>query len=284
MSAHTVVSYTEDLIQWEKFWLANCAGKSKELNPAVVSVSDIRLWVAYLGSEQYNPRSIRRKLQTLRAFYRYMMRVHGLKANPAADVLTARLPKTLPGFIRPEETAACIYDLTPEDDFTAVRDNLIFTMLYSTGMRVAELLSLTDDRVDNSRCELKVLGKRNKERVVPYGTELRDMISTYIKRRVELLPGETETFFVRPDGQPLYYQLVRRLVHERLDASSNAPRRSPHVLRHSFATDMLTNGADISAVQQLLGHSSLATTQIYTHLNMGEIKNQYQKAHPRSRK
>ncbi|MDE7426997.1 MAG: tyrosine-type recombinase/integrase [Muribaculaceae bacterium] len=284
MSAHTVVSYTEDLAQWERFWLANCAGKEKEFDPVSVTISDIRLWISYLGSEQYSPRSIRRKLQSLRAFFRYMMRVHGLKANPAADVLTARLPKTLPSFIRPEETATCIYDMTSTDDFTSARDNLIFTMLYSTGMRVAELISLTDDRVDNTRCELKVLGKRNKERVIPYGTELKDMINTYMKYRNELNPVGCEAFFVRPDGQPLYYQLVRRLVHERLDGASNATRRSPHVLRHSFATDMLTNGADISAVQQLLGHSSLATTQIYTHLNMGEIKNQYQKAHPRSRK
>ncbi|MDE6131284.1 MAG: tyrosine-type recombinase/integrase, partial [Muribaculaceae bacterium] len=158
-------------------------------------------------------------------------------------------------------------------------------MFYTTGMRAAELIGLRDADVDTRRCELKVLGKRNKERIIPFGQELQEMIELYRTLREKEIPGlQADEFFVRPDGQPVYYVLVNKAVHSLLDGRVSATKRSPHVLRHSCATDMLNNGADLTAVQRLLGHASLATTQIYTHLSIRDLKNNYKLAHPRAQK
>lgn len=281
LSAHTVLSYSKDLDQWRDF---ATGGHPERFMPADTAVSDIRLWVSSLTSAGDSPRTVRRKVQALRAFYRYLMRFHGYTSNPAADIILARPPKTLPVYIRPAETQAILDDTIDTNDFTAVRDRLIVLMLYSTGMRCSELLTLLDSNVHRHRGELKVLGKRNKERIIPFGPELSDMIDCYRTLRHDTVGCDTETFFVRPDGSPLYRKLIYNVVHDALDGRAHAARLSPHVLRHSMATDMLNNGATLNSIQQILGHQSLATTQVYTHITYRELKQNYQLAHPRALK
>lgn len=283
MSPNTCEAYRRDLDQWRRFALGG--HDDSEFSPMTATASDIRLWVASLAAAGLKQRTIRRKIQSLRAFYNYLMRHHSLSANPAAELTLAPLPKPLPVYIRQAETEAMIERSDDgDDDFFAVRDSLIVDMLYSTGMRCSELIDLLDRNVDTSRGELKVVGKRNKERIIPFGQELSDMITDYRSIRDDIAPGAV-TFFVRPTGEPLYRKAVYNIVHRRMSESGiHAERLSPHVLRHSFATDMLNNGADINAVQQLLGHQSLATTQVYTHITYRELKLNYQLAHPRAKR
>ena len=194
------------------------------------------------------------------------------------------MPAELPVNIRPNETAALL-DAQPDDpdDFLQVRNRLIIDILYSTGIRCSEIMNLLDAEVDTRRGELKVLGKRNKERIVPFGPELAQSIDSYRKLRREL-PSPAPQLLLRPDGRQLSRRQIYTAVHAMLQGNVHAARLSPHVLRHSFATDMLNGGADITSVQQLLGHSSLATTQIYTHVSYKDLKRNYQLAHPRAQK
>lgn len=282
LSPLTVEAYGRDLRQWEQW--ATDAGRH-ELKPETTTLSDLRLWIASLAREGASPRTLRRKFQSLRSFFHYMMLRHGLAENPAMDL---QLPKTghdLPVYVRREETESMIDTEETDseaDDFASVRNSLILEMLYCTGIRCSELTGLLDRNVDAVKGELKVLGKRNKERIVPFGAELSDMIARYRRLR-DAACGATDTFFVRPDGRPLYRKLVYNLVHGAMERNGvHAARLSPHVMRHSFATDLLNSGADITSVQQLLGHSSLSTTQVYTHISFSELKKNYQLAHPRA--
>lgn len=282
LSANTVEAYGRDLRQWAEF---ATGGRPNELKPDDVTVSDLRTWIASLGRDGCSSLTIRRKLQSLRSFYNYMMRRHGLKSSPAARLTPAKKPRPLPVHVKQAETNRMLDSMATDrddDDFTATRDRLIMEMLYATGMRCSELVGLRDSAVDNLRCELKVLGKRNKERVVPYGRALAGLIDRYRALRDDLC-GPCDDFFVRPTGEPLYRMAVYRIVNRTMsEADVHARRLSPHVMRHSFATDMLNDGADINAVSHLLGHASLATTQIYTHVTFSDLKNNYQHAHPRA--
>lgn len=281
-SAYTVSSYRTDLIQWADY---ATGGKRDELLPTDVTTSDLRAWLANAAEAGASSRTLRRKAQSLRAFFKFLMARHGLKNNPAADIPSVKCPATLPTFIRPEETRHILDGQIDGDDFTEVRDRLMLLMLYSTGMRSAEAVSLLDANVNLSRRELKVLGKRNKERIIPFGEELAQMITEYRHLRDTTAGLRPERFFTRPDGRPIYRTLLYRCVHRDLqNGGAHASKLSPHVMRHSFATDMLNNGADLTSVQQLLGHQSLMTTQVYTHITYRELKQNYQLAHPRALK
>ena len=254
--------------------------------PELCTSADISEWALYLSEHGLSHRSIRRKLSTLHTFYHYLLRTGQIKANPVDEVTVAKIPHTLPIYIRESEMQKIIDD-EPDapDNFTETRNNLIILMFYSTGMRRAELIGLLDKNVDTSACELKVLGKRNKERIIPFGRELTEAIEHYRAMRAATIGHDSAThFFVRPDGEPLYPMLVERIVKKALSGRTRATRTSPHTLRHSFATDMLNNGADLLSVQQLLGHKSLGTTQVYTHVTYSELKNNYKLAHPRAQK
>ncbi|MDE6136087.1 MAG: tyrosine-type recombinase/integrase, partial [Muribaculaceae bacterium] len=194
------------------------------------------------------------------------------------------IPHPLPSFIRPDETATVLDAGFDPDDFEAMRAHMVMLLLYATGMRASELTGLRDADVDTTRRELKVLGKRNKERIIPFAEEVKQTIEQYRAVRDRIVGFTPEYFAVRPSGEPLYYGLLNRIVHSQLDGSVHSAKRSPHVLRHSFATDMLNNGADLNAVQRLLGHASLATTQVYTHLSYRDLQNNYQLAHPRAQR
>lgn len=285
-SARTVKSYETILNEWLEFTAAEADIDRREIDVRLVTADDIRLWTADMASRGITPQTVKWKMSALRSFYSYMCRYHGMTSNPAADVILAVVPKRLPSFIMEREMMTALSDDgTDPDNFTDVRDLLILTMLYETGMRASELTGLEDADVDLARGEIRITGKRNKERVVPFGPRLARSIEQYRALRTETVgTSATDTFFVRPDGRPIYYGLLNRIVHKHLDGNVSAAKRSPHALRHSFATDMLNNGADITAVQRLLGHSSLATTQIYTHITYRELQNNYKLAHPRAQK
>lgn len=278
-STLTVSAYRTDLMAWADF---ATAGRPELLQPLDVTTSDLRQWIGSLGREGRSPRTIRRKASSLRSFFRFLMCHHGLKSNPASALTLAKIPKDLPVYIRPDDTARVLDD-APTDTFAELRDRLIIDLLYSTGIRCSELTGLLDRATDTSKGELKVLGKRNKERIVPFGPELAQSIECYRKLRRDL-PDPAPQLLLRPDGRQLSRRQIYTVVHTTLQGNVHAARLSPHVLRHSFATDMLNGGADITSVQQLLGHSSLATTQIYTHVSYKDLKRNYQLAHPRAQK
>lgn len=278
----TVEAYGRDLRQWERY--ATSDGRH-ELRPETTTVSDIRLWMSQLAKDGASARTVRRKLQSLRAFFRFLMKFHGLQNNPALEVSPPRMSHPLPVSVRQEETMAMI-DSEIEaagNEFTDIRNTLIIDMLYSTGLRCSELTGLLDRNVDTVKGELKVLGKRNKERIVPFGPELTDMIERYRTLRADTaLPCEPH-LLVNLRGSQLSRRTVYSIVHGAMEGRVHASRMSPHVLRHSFATDLLNSGAELTSVQQLLGHSSLSTTQIYTHISFRELKQNYQSAHPRAK-
>lgn len=282
LSGRTIDAYRVDLKQWADF---ATAGGRYELMPHTTSVSDLRLWMADLARTGASPRTMRRKIQALRAFFRFMMKRHGMLSNPAMDLQVPKIPHDLPVYVRYEETAAMLDSEIDTDDFVQVRDRLIIDMIYTTGMRCSELVDLLDCHVDVSKGELKIHGKRNKDRIVPFGHELKEMITLYRELRDDTIGSDRpEMFFVRPDGRQLYRKLVYNVVHRAMEEATHASRKSPHVLRHSFATDMLNAGADLTSVQQLLGHQSLSATQIYTHISYRDLKQNYQLAHPRAKK
>ncbi len=279
LSACTVSAYSDDLGQWAEF---ATGGDPAALDPLSVTTSDLRLWISHLAASGLSARSIRRKVSALRSYYRYLCARCGAKSNPAAELRTARPPKELPVYIRPDELNEVIDSGLEASEFEDLRNELILTMFYSTGIRCSELMNLRDCDIDIARGELKVLGKRNKERIVPFGPELSDMIERYKQTRPSG-PGPDGELFTRADGRALYRKAIYNIVHRALDGV-HARRTSPHVLRHSFATDMLNSGADLNSVGKLLGHASLETTQIYTHVTLRDLKNNYQLAHPRAQK
>ncbi len=277
LSPHTVVAYRCDLEQWEQF----LTGGKEALDVKSVTTGDIRAWMLHLNKQGDSARTMRRKVQAVRSFYKWLMKQGMASDSPAAAVELARIPKRLPQLVRSSSMDDLLDQEIDETDFVQVRNRLIVMMLYETGMRRAELLDLLDRNVDTASGELKVHGKRDKDRIIPFGTELAQAIDSYRLLRDELVRG-CEHFFVKEDGNPLYPMLVYRIVHRALQEVGVTSKRSPHVLRHSFATAMLNDGAAINSVKELLGHESLATTQIYTHVTFSELKNNYKLAHPRA--
>ena len=273
-SVHTVLSYSKDLSQFVSYLKAE-----GDFDPASVTVSDVRSWVHALTKDGMAPRTVRRKIQSLRSYYRYLQKYEGVTSNPVEDIPLAKVPHTLPVFV-PEKNMDAVLDAEYDHaDFNHVRNHLMMEMLYETGMRRAELISLNDCDVDIDAGELKVLGKRNKHRLIPFGVRLASQISEYRHLRDEVGP-EVDNFFVTEKGKAIYPTLVYRIVTGELSSVTMA-KRSPHVLRHSFASAMLNNGAELNSVKELLGHESLAATQVYTHVTYRELKQNYKHAHPR---
>ena len=284
-SAHTVESYRHDLRQWAEF---ETQGQVEELRRMEATSADIRLYMSHLASTGHSAATIRRKASALRGFFRYLVRFKGLEGNPLAALRLARPAKRLPQVIAPAQMQRVLDEGGDEDSpFLALRNSLIMEMLYQTGLRSSELTGLLDANVDSRSGRIKVLGKRAKERYVPIGPGLCSMIDDYRAARAGYCGEGGEpfgAFFVKKTGEPIKYRMLNYIVHRHLDGKVNSARRSPHVIRHSFATDMLSAGADLNAVKTLLGHESLDTTQIYTHISISELQHNYQLAHPRAQK
>ena len=277
LSERTVETYRRDLRQWEDY----VTGGKRPLDVATVTTGDIRMWLMERSSIGDKPATLRHKVQALRALFRYFLRHGEVKSNPAAQVELAKLPKPLPTMVR-EKTVNSILDADIDlEDFSQVRDRLIIMLFYETGIRLSELIGLQDAAVDTVKRELKVHGKRDKDRIVPFGDELSQWIERYRALRVDVWP-ECGNLLVTASGKPLYPQLVYRVVHGGLVTAGGTGKLSPHVLRHTFASVMLNNGAELNSVKELLGHESLAATQVYTHVTLSELQHNYELAHPRA--
>lgn len=279
-SSYTVLFYQRDLEQFIEY--RNAYRTDAQEMP--IESDDVRNWVMSLGEQGLSPRTIGRKISSLRSYCRYAQSVGEMQDNPVADVKLPKMKKQLPSFVRPEAMHRLYSDGTDEPaDFSYLRDSLIVAMLYETGMRRAELIGLQDAAVDNRTCELRVLGKRNKERIIPYGESLQQSIEVYRRVRDQRF-GQCATFFVLDNGEPIYEKYVYRVVRQALGSVTTLQKRSPHVLRHTFASAMLNGGAGINSVKELLGHSSLASTEVYTHITFEQLKQSYKHAHPRAEK
>ena len=279
LSWRTVETYRRDLVQWEDFM----TNGQRALDLASVTASDIRSWLMERSAHGDSPATLRRRVQALRALFRYLLRKNLVNDNPASQVELAKLPKPLPKLVR-EKTVDTLLDAEVDlGDFTQVRDRLIVMLFYETGIRLSELIGLQDAAVDTVKRELKVHGKRDKDRIVPFGDELCQWIGRYRGLRAGVWP-ECSNLLVTAKGKPLYPQLVYRVVHGGLLAAGGTGKLSPHVLRHTFASVMLNNGAELNSVKELLGHESLAATQVYTHVTLRELQHNYELAHPRALK
>ena len=274
-SVHTVSSYRRDVEQFSTY-LINIYNVDDVLR---ATTEMVRSYVVSLKEGGMESRSINRKLSSLRSFYRFCLREKEISENPMRGVKSLKQPTELAKFV-PEKDIEKIQ--FPEcDDFAVRRDELMFEMLYQTGMRQAELRGLRDDDVSVENCSVKVRGKRNKERVIPIGSDLLEMIERYKKVRGEQFSGEEFVVLVVDDkGRAMNASFVYRKVHEMLQGVTSLRQKSPHVLRHTFATHLLNDGADIRAIQKILGHSSLGSTQIYTHNTIERLKEIYNEAHP----
>lgn len=282
-SSHTVVAYRKDLDQFMSF----CHERVGEFNVHAVDTKVVRLWVVNLMEQGYTPRSVNRKVSTLRAFFRFLMKHHadsGVEVNPAVDIPLPKIRRRLPGFVEEESLHHLLDDGLFETDFRGIRDKLILTLLYGTGIRLAELLNLKDRDFNTREYLIKVLGKRNKERVIPYPRSVNAVLQQYLEirnREVPLSEQAKGLLLVTEKGDPVYEKLIYRVVKQNLEKVTSLEKKSPHILRHTYATHLLNKGADLNAVKELLGHANLSATQIYTHTTFEKLHQIYKQAHPR---
>jgi len=278
-SQNTVISYQNDLSAFFDFVLKEY--KISEISE--ISTSIIRTWLAFLKENKYTSKSINRKISSLKAFFKYQLKLQRIPVNPVSTITSLKVSKRLPSFVAEKDINTLLNHDFFADDFDGKTKSLVFEILYQCGLRRNELIHLKEKDIDNGSRTIKVLGKGNKERIIPVSKNLIDSIGKYILgKRQELPELSSETLLVNKKGKPLDPKFVYNLVKNNLALVSTADRKSPHVLRHTFATHLTNNGAQINAVKELLGHSSLASTQIYTHNTIEKLKEVYKQAHPKS--
>ncbi|WP_223652151.1 tyrosine-type recombinase/integrase [Hymenobacter psoromatis] len=280
-SPHTVTSYQTDLTQFAAYLLA----EYEERDLAQATHPLIRGWVVSLMSQDLDPRTVNRKVACLRSFYKFLLRTHRIAANPMLRVKAPKMAKKLPEFVPEESLNRLLNSFEFEDSFTGVRDQLVLETLYGTGVRLSELLGIMDDDLDSNAKTVRVTGKGNKQRLVPLNPSLLLVLEKYQARRAaEFGPAAAGSPLLRTDkGAPLYEKLVYRTVKKYLSqVSTSTAHQHPHALRHAFATHLLGKGADLNAIKELLGHASLAATQVYTHLSVDRLKSVFEQAHPRA--
>ncbi|KXK42642.1 MAG: tyrosine recombinase XerC [Bacteroidetes bacterium OLB11] len=279
-SIKTVQSYKNDLEQFSLF--AKSQYQLSQLQNA--NHTQIRSWLASLSNQNHSPKTIVRKISSLKAYYKYLQKNEVISQSPMAKIISPKVPKPLPAFVNEKNMKALMqqHENDEENDFSLFTDKLILEILYQTGMRRAELLNLKLENLDTYAHTLKVLGKGNKERIIPIHPSLTKLIEDYIVKRNQLQQVSHSNILTLPNGKPLYEKYIYLIVKKNLKQVSTLPKNSPHLLRHTFATNMLNRGADLNAVKELLGHSSLASTQVYTHNSIEKLKDIYKKAHPKA--
>ncbi len=278
-SQHTVVSYQTDLDQFFSYL------ETQYQSPAVNDIATIyiRSWLASLKQNKLTAKSINRKISCLKSFFKYHLRLGNLQSTPMWAVITPKISKRLPEFVKESDMDNMFQHLEFPDTWKGRTDRLLLLLFYQTGMRLSELIGLKENQVDVSKKALKILGKGNKERVVPVSGEITGLLEAYrVQKRKELEQFDDKVLFVLESGKKLYPKYVYLMVKNYLSQFTTLNKRSPHILRHTFATHLTNNGADLNAVKELLGHSSLASTQVYTHNSIEKLKEAYKKAHPKA--
>ena len=282
-SDHTVNSYCNDLSQFSAFLKEKEAENGDIFDIERIDADIVRQWMMSLMEQSLSSSSVNRKLSSLQSFFKFLFRKGIIQKHPLKLVSGPKKSKPLPYFIKEKDITEVLDADMSGSDFESVRDRLMIEMFYETGIRCSELVGIKDTDVDMDAMILKVTGKRNKQRLVPFADRLKEMILYYINVRVQGVEACSPSFFVRKDGRPLTSAIVYYVVKKNLSGIPTLAKRSPHVLRHTFATGMLNDGAEMSAVRNLLGHSSLASTSVYTHVTFEELKKVYN-AHPRAKK
>jgi Site-specific recombinase XerD len=280
-SPHTIRSYQDDLLQFFSY-LQNQFSMS---DPALTELSPsfIRSWLASLKENKQSARTINRKISSLKSFFKFHIRTGRLEQTPMTTILSPRTPKRLPAFVAQKDTVTLFQHVEFPDSWKGQTNRLLLAVLYHTGMRLSELVNLKESQVNTAANTIKVLGKGNKERVIPVSPQLiADMKAYMEQKRLVLEHADTVYLLVNDKGRKLYPKYVYLAVKQYLSAVTTIDKKSPHVLRHTFATHLTNNGADLHAVKELLGHASLAATQIYTHNTIEKLKDIYKKAHPKA--
>lgn len=288
-SPHTVSAYQSDLDQFISF-LNNPdnvtpAPAPEITHPSQITHHQIRNWMVELMNHKIIARSINRKIATLRKYFKFLLQEGIIEINPASKITTPKIPKNLPVVVEDVKLSQMLDDAeTFSNDFKGVRDKLVIEMLFGTGMRLSELLGVKDTDVNVYEGTVKVLGKRNKERIIPVNSELKLLIAEYqqLKKNQDFSGNNSLTLIVTDKGAGAYPKLVYLIVQKYLSYISTQNKRSPHVLRHTFATSLLNRGADLNAIKELLGHANLSATQIYTHNSVERLKSIYKQAHPKA--
>lgn len=279
-SAHTITAYKKDI---ESF-LQYLKSTYEQEDLSNISHAYIRSWIVELTNQKNTPRSINRKLSSLKSYFKFLSREGLIKKNPLLKINSLKTSKRLPVFVEEKNINKLHNEVEYKEGFSGLRDRLILELLYNTGLRLSELVGLKINSVDLSGNTVRVLGKGKKERIVPFGNALMDLIKEYLVLRKKTLGSmESNDYLLLTDaGKKLYPKFVYRLVNKYLTLITTIDKKSPHVLRHTFATHLSNKGADLNAIKELLGHSSLAATQVYTHNTIEKLKQSYKQAHPKA--
>ena len=279
-SSHTILAYEEDL---QQFFTYLCEQFNMP-EPALAEIAPafIRSWLASLKEAKNSAKTINRKISSLKSFFKYHMRTGQLEQSPMTTIVSPKIPRRLPVYVEQKDTDTLFNHVEFPDDWSGKTDRLILMVFYNTGMRLSELVNLKESQVNVAANSIKVLGKGNKERVIPVSSALIQEINTYIASKNTLDSPDRVYLFINEKGRKLYPRYVYLAVKKYLSLVTTIDKKSPHVLRHTFATHLTNNGADLNAVKELLGHSSLAATQIYTHNTIEKLKDIYKKAHPKA--
>lgn len=277
-SVGTIAYYKADVLELQDF----IQEKVGDFTPSDVDAGLVREWIVSLMDKGIAASTINRKLSSIRTYYKFLLRKGEVPADPLQKITGPKKKKPLPAFLKESEMNKLLDEVDFGEGFKGCRDHMIIEMFYATGMRLSELIGLDDKDVDFASSLIKVTGKRNKQRLIPFDEELRNSMEEYVGMRNEAVPLRSGAFFVRDTGERLSRTIVSSLVKRNLSKVVTIKKRSPHVLRHTFATTMLNNEAELGAIKELLGHESLATTEVYTHTTFEELKKVYNQAHPRA--
>ena len=278
-SDHTVRSYTNDLEQFSVYLTAQL-GMIDEIG---LKHFHVRSWIVHLMQDNYTAKTVNRKISTLKSYFKYLKKSGHIKSNPTAKVIAPKIAKRLPVVVREERIEDLLDREIDQNDFESVRNQLVIDLLYTTGIRRSELINLKESDINYSLRHIKVLGKGNKERIIPISHKLIESIKLYLELKESEQLNESKFLITTSKGKKSYPKLIYNIVHAQLSTVSTVKKRSPHILRHSFATHLANQGAELNAIKEIMGHANLSATEIYMHNSIDRLRSVYQNAHPKSK-